>query len=129
MAQQERRKAPRIKDEELSLEFHAGNFDAVTHTLNISASGLYCKVDRDMPLMSRVSLVLMIPDVSKDGKEIRKVEVEGVVVRAHPVIIDGKIRHYDIAVFFDNLSSKAKELITNYISRKKSTSEKRSDLP
>jgi hypothetical protein len=120
MAQQERRRAPRIDDEELSLELHAGNFDAMTHTLNISASGLYCKVDREMPLMSRVKLMLMIPDQSGAAKEVRNIEVEGVVVRAHPVIIDGQIRHYDVAIFFDSLPPKARELITGYIARKKS---------
>ena len=119
MAQQERRKAPRIDDEELSLELHAGNFDAMAHTLNISASGLYCKVDKEMPLMSRVNLMLMIPDISSGTKEPRNVEVEGVVVRAHPVIIDGKIMHYDVAIFFDSLTPKAKEIIAGYIARKK----------
>ena len=118
MPQQERRKAPRIDDEELSLELHAGNFDAIAHTLNISASGLYCKVDREMPLMSRVKLMLMIPDQSDAAKEVRNVEVEGVVVRAHPVIVDGQIKHYDIAIFFDSLLPKARELILGYIARK-----------
>ncbi len=124
MAQQERRRAARIHDEELSLELHAGNVDAVTHTLNISASGLYCKVDREMPLMSRVNLMLMIPDASAGASQTRSVEVEGVVVRAHPVIIDGAIKHYDVAIFFDNLSPKARELITAYIARKKGASER-----
>ena len=119
MAQQERRRAPRIDDEELSLELHAGNFDAMTHTLNISASGLYCKVDREVPLMSRVKLMLMIPDQSVAAKEVRNVEVEGVVVRAHPVIVDGQIKHYDIAIFFENLSPKHREMISDYIARKK----------
>lgn len=124
MAQQERRRAPRIHDEELSLQLHAGSVDAVAHTLNISASGLYCKVDREMPLMSRVNLMLMIPDTSGGARLARNVEVEGVVVRAHPVIIDGTVRHYDIAIFFDNLSPKARELITGYIARKKGASER-----
>jgi len=116
---EERRRSPRITDEELSLELHAGDFDAMTHTLNISSSGLYCKVGRDIPLMSRVKLMLMIPDIARNEKEAKGVEVEGVVVRAHPVIIDGQIKHYDIAVFFDNLPPRVKELITNYITRKK----------
>ena len=118
MPNQERRRAPRIKIEELSLKLRAGDFDAVTHTLNLSASGLYCKVDRELPLMSRIKLMLMIPGASKDT-ESKKLEVEGVVVRAHPVIIDGKVKHYDVAIFFDNIEPKAKELITGYIARKK----------
>lgn len=119
MANQERRKAPRIKDEELSLNIHMGVFDAATHTLNISSSGLYCKVAKEIPLMSRVRLMLMIPNPAKNDKETKSIEVEGVVVRAHPVIIDGQIKHYDVAIFFDSLELKAKELIANYIARKK----------
>jgi len=117
MPNQERRKAPRIKDEELPLRINIDGFDTVTHTLNISSSGLYCKVAKDIPLMSRVKLMLMIPNLTKNE---RGVEVEGVVVRAHPVIIDGQVRHYDVAIFFDDLNPRAKELIANYIARKKS---------
>jgi hypothetical protein len=119
MAQQERRRSPRLADEGLSLEVKGGDFDIMTHTLNISASGIYCKVEKELPVMSRIQLMLMIPDPAKDGKEQAAVEVDGVVVRQHPVIIDGKIKHYDIAIFFENLSPKHRELISGYIARKK----------
>ena len=122
MSNQERRRAPRIKIEELSLKLHAGDFDTVTHTLNISSSGLYCKVDRELPLMSRVKLMLMIPGQSNNNAESKGIEVEGVVVRAHPVIIDGKVQHYDVAIFFDSIEPKIRELITGYIARKKAAS-------
>ena len=118
MANQERRVAKRIKDEELLLKIIIGGFDTSTHTINISSSGLYCKVGKDMPLMSRVKLMVMIPGSSKNEKESKGVEVEGVVVRAHPVIIDGEIKHYDVAIFFDSLESKTRDLIDNYIARK-----------
>jgi hypothetical protein len=117
MARQERRIAQRIKDEELPLKIVVGGFDATTHTLNISSSGLYCKVDKEIPLMSRVKLMLMIPDPAKEAKS---VELEGVVVRTHPVIIDGVIRHYDVAIFFDTAPDpRARAIIDGYVSRKK----------
>lgn len=118
MANQERRRFPRIPDESVSLRLDTGDFDTITHTLNISESGLYCKLDREIPLMSRVKLVLMVPGAHKDAKQ-RSLEVEGVVVREHPVIIDGKVKHYDAAIFFDSLSEKDRELIAHYIARKK----------
>jgi len=119
MVGQERRVARRIKDEELLLKIIVGGFDTSTHTLNISSSGLYCKVDKEIPLMSRVRLMLMIPDPAKNNKETKSVNVDGVVVRAHPVIIDGEVKHYDIAVFFDTaLEPKTRELIDNYIAGK-----------
>lgn len=119
MATEERRSFPRIQDEGLSLKLKLGDFDTITHTLNLSASGVYCKVDKEMPLMSRVKLMLMIPDPSKDENPIRSLEVNGVVVREHPVIIDGKTKHYDVAIFFEDLSSKDREVLSNYIVRKK----------
>jgi hypothetical protein len=113
----ERRHAQRIEDHDLSLKLDG--FDSITHTLNISLSGVYCKVDKELPLMSRVKLMLMVPDASKDGTKTRNLEVTGIVVREHPVIIDGAIKHYDMAIFFDNLSDSDRETISAYISRKK----------
>jgi hypothetical protein len=117
MANQERRKFPRIHDEGLALKLNAGGFDTMTHTMDISASGTYCKVSRQIPLMSRVKIVLMVPEAGKG--EPRQLELDGVVVREHPVIIDGAIKHYDVAIFFDNLSEKDKSAIENYIAKKK----------
>lgn len=103
----------------MSLKLNIGDFDAMTHTLNLSASGIYCKIDREIPLMSRVKLVLMMPDTAKEEKSVKNLEVDGVVVREHPVIIDGQTRHYDVAIFFDNLSPKDSEIISEYISKRK----------
>ena len=115
---EERRKFPRIKDDIVSLKLNLGDFDTIAHTLDISASGLYCKIDKEIPLMSRVKLILMIPDSSKERESAKHLEVDGVVVREHPVIIDGETKHYDVAIFFDDLSEKDREAISNYISRK-----------
>lgn len=119
MSGQERRRAPRISDDRVSLKVKGGGFDVMTHTLNISASGIYCKVEKELPIMSRVQLMLMIPEPAKDGKTSKAVEVEGVVVRQHPVIIDGCVKHYDVAIFFENLSPKHRELLSAYIEKRK----------
>jgi hypothetical protein len=116
MVATERRSFPRVRDEGLSLELKSGDFDTATHTLDISASGIYCKIDREIPLMSRVRIKLMVPGPGKKDKELN---VDGVIVREHPVIIDGMIKHYDAAIFFDNLSEKSRDIIKNYISTKK----------
>jgi hypothetical protein len=119
MTNEERRRSPRLSDDHLSLKLNIGNFDAVAHTLNLSATGVYCKVDKELPLMSRVKLVLMLPDTAKDDRSAKNIEVEGVVVREHPVVIDGQTKHYDVAIFFDNLSPKSSEIISNYIASRK----------
>ena len=119
MVAAERRLFPRVRDEGLSLRLNSGDFDTVTHTLDVSASGIYCKIDREIPIMSRVRIKLMVPDSSKADKPTKELDVDGVIVREHPVIIDGVIKHYDAAIFFDNLSEKDREIIQNYISSKK----------
>ena len=117
MVAQERRKFQRVEDSGLSLKLEG--FDSITHTLNISPSGVYCKVDKPLPLMSRVKLKLMVPDDSKGRGSVKDLDVSGIVVREHPVIVDGSIKHYDIAIFFEDLSAKNKEMIEDYISSKK----------
>ena len=119
MATNERRTFPRIKDEGLALKLNIGDFDIITHTLNLSASGIYCKVDKELPLMSRLKLRLMMPDAAKDDKSTKAIELNGVVVREHPVVIDGVVKHYDVAIFFEDLSPKNIEIIASYIDKKK----------
>lgn len=117
MASQERRKFPRVQDESLSLKLRLDDFDSITHTMNISSSGVYCKLDKELPLMSRVKLMLMIPDPVKDGN-LKNLAVNGIVVRQHPVVIDGVTKHYDVAIFFEDLSEKDKDIIIRYVKRK-----------
>ncbi|MDP2912602.1 MAG: PilZ domain-containing protein [Candidatus Omnitrophota bacterium] len=119
MVDRERRTYPRVEGQGLSLKLNMGDFDIMTHTLNLSASGMCCKVDKEIPLMSRVKLMFMMPDMGKEDKAAKGLEVDGVVVRQHPVIIDGQTRHYDIAIFFDNLSPKNQEIIEKYVASKK----------
>ncbi|MFC1577050.1 PilZ domain-containing protein [Candidatus Omnitrophota bacterium] len=113
----ERRGFPRIQDNKVSLKLKAGNFDIITHALNISASGICCKINKELPLMSRVKMALMMP-VSGSAKNAKAFEVEGVVVREHPVIIGGKIKHYDVAIFFEECPAKLRELLADYVSLK-----------
>jgi len=119
MVKEERRQFPRIADEDVGVSVDLEGFGTVSHTMNLSASGMYCKVDKDIPVMSRVRLRLILPDFEREDKKGRPLEVDGVVVRGHPVIIDGVTKHYDIAVFFDNISQKSKDAILAYITRKK----------
>ena len=114
MTKEDRRLSPRIEDSRLAVKLKLGGYDSIIHTLNISASGVYCKIDKEIPLMSRVKLALMLPGhTTLDG-----VEITGVVVREHPVIINGEIKHYDTAIFFEDISQKDKDAILAYISKR-----------
>jgi len=116
MGNQERRSFPRIADTDFAMELKVGEYDTIIHTMNVSASGVYCKIDREIPIMSRVKIVLMMPGMKK-SEGVSGLEVSGVVVREHPVIIDGETRHYDLAIFFDDISQKDRDTISNYIEK------------
>jgi len=114
----EKRKYPRIKDEGISLRVEADDVNIITKTLDLSASGVYCKIEKELPLLSRIRVTLVVPGIKgKAPNKPKKVRVvtEGVVVREHPVIIDGKFMHYDVAIFFDNISPKDKQHLLDYI--------------
>jgi len=113
----ERRRFPRVKNSRIALTLKTDKFDAsISNSLNISASGVCCKVDKEIPLMSRVKIVLMFGSAEGNKKaKPQRIETEGVVVREHPVIENGKVVHYDAAIFFDSLSEQDRNVIKDYI--------------
>lgn len=96
----------KIQDRETSI---------VTKTINITASGAYCKTDKPIPLLTKVALTLLIPKHSKKGKGDKKIECKGTVVRTHPVIVDGRTQAYDVAIYFDEMNANDSRLISQYI--------------
>lgn len=113
----ERRRYPRIKDKDISVKLTEGGADTITQSLDVSASGIYCKVSKRIPLMTRVQIVLSFPGRTKKSKPI-EMELDGVVVREHPVKKAGKVQHYDIAIFFNTLMPKERDRLIKYITRK-----------
>ena len=116
----ERRRYPRLKDDRVSLKVKAGDVDTITKSLDISASGGYCKVEKELPLLSRIKVLLILakPKNETSPQGTVKVETDGVVVREHPVIMNGKVVHYDVAIFFDNISAKDRQALLDYINSK-----------
>jgi len=114
----ERRRYPRVSGNKVSLKVKTDTFDStISQSLNISASGVCCKVSEELPMMSRVQIILMLPVVAKENRtKTVKIETDGVVVREHPVIEEGKILHYDVAIFFDSLSAEERDLVKEYVS-------------
>lgn len=116
----ERRSHKRIKDQDISVKLSGEGFSAITQSLDVSASGLYCKVENKIPVMTRLKIALSVPPC-KNGASARTITVEGVVVREHPVYDDGQVHHYDVAIFFDSISPRNKKVLNQYISQKSSS--------
>lgn len=110
----ERRKYQRLKNH-IPLKLADPCIDIITETADISPSGAYCRVTRNLPLMSKMEVVLLIP--AKDNQNItKKIKCQGIVVRAEPVILkDTDKAHYNIAIFFMNISKKNQHIIETYL--------------
>jgi PilZ domain-containing protein len=113
----ERRKHPRIKDTTIDVKLSGDGFNAITQSLDISASGIYCKVPNKLPVMTRIQVILTVPNFKKNDPPV-KLNIDGIVVREHPVKKDGKIQHYDVAIFFNMLMPAERELLIKYIDKK-----------
>ncbi|MBD3425950.1 MAG: hypothetical protein GF409_01810 [Candidatus Omnitrophica bacterium] len=118
MAQKtERRKYPRVKDKDISIKLSGDGFNAITQSLDVSASGVYCKVAEKIPVMTKVQVVLTIPGKNRSSRSLN-MNIDGVVVREHPVMKDGRVEHYDVAIFFSSLLPKERDILVKYIESK-----------
>jgi len=106
----EKRKTPRV-EEKLPIKIMEGESGIVVETKNISASGAYLIMDKPMPLMSKVMVVLLIPEC--EGKN-NKVQCGGTVVRTYPTTLNDKTL-YETAIFFDDITEKSKNIISKHV--------------
>lgn len=78
---------------------------------NISCSGMLCHVSHYIPLFTKLALALELP--AEDGGEI--LDLEGVVVRIEPEQPEAGRDDYEAAVFFSDLSRKARDRIGRFV--------------
>ena len=110
----ERRKNIRAK-KNIPLKLADTAFDIITETVDISSSGVYCRVTRNLPPMSKIEVVLLIPGKDSNSPT-RKIRCKGVVVRTEPAIIKYADRaHYNIAIFFTDISKKDQKIAEDYV--------------
>ena len=108
----ERRKHPRaFGSVPLKISFEAG--DVVAETKNISRSGSYCHVNKYIEPMTKLKVQLLIPQKKNNKVSTKKIACEGIVVRSEPV---NNTKHYEVAVFFNDISQKDAEIISEFVS-------------
>ena len=108
----ERRRAVRVPE---SLVFEIGHKEQelAATTLNVSTSGALCEVDRDIPLMTKVRIDVVLPaEDSKLSGGRRVLRLRGVVVRKEKEETSGR---FFVAVFFSEGSPKNKTLLKAFI--------------
>jgi hypothetical protein len=110
----ERRKHRRARKHFL-LKIADKGFDVITETTDISSAGICCRVSRLLSPMSKIEVILLVP-TKGDEKEGKKIRCKGVVVRSEPIILkDVDKAHYNIAIFFTDISKKDRKTLESYV--------------
>ncbi len=109
----ERRKCPRV-EKILPIKLSGSEFDILTETNNISASGAYFSLERPLELMAKLNVVLLIPIKKNKSKIIEKISCTGIIVRCEIADIDTK-HAYRAAMYFNTLKDHDKKVLHSYI--------------
>jgi hypothetical protein len=117
----ERRVHPRL-DSEFAVQLSLGEVGQPQGTLvsqsrNLSLGGIYCRLGRFIPVLTKVQLTLLLPFRGKKRGEVKTqmVRVDGVIVRTTPEKETAKVADYEIACAFLGLEEESKKLLTRYI--------------
>ena len=106
----ERRQSARIAQ---SLPFKIGHegYEIAARTVNISAHGAMCVVDRAIPVMTQLRVALTLPVASKE----KVIHATGVVVRneADP----GSDKHF-IALYFSQIKLVDQKVLNQHIAQR-----------
>jgi hypothetical protein len=88
--------------------------DVVTETQNISGNGAYCMTDKEIDLMTKLNITLLIPVKKTLKKTIKRVNCQGVVVRKEYQ----QIKNADkccLGIYFNEIKESDRKIILNYI--------------
>lgn len=72
-------------------------------SLNVSMNGVYCKVNRYLPLFDKVLITFIIPDEGEKTYNLVS-QCTGVVVRIEPEAEEPGRAEYNVALYFQELS-------------------------
>lgn len=114
----ERRKFPRFDVRvPLNLSFSGVKIEETLDatSINVSMNGVYCIVNRYLPLFDKILITFVIPE--KFGNPYNIVsQCEGVVVRIEPENEEAGQTEYKVALYFHSLSQKERNLLHTLIS-------------
>jgi len=109
----DRRRAPRV-NRNISLRLTQQEFDSITETKNLSCNGTYCSISKYIEPLTKLKILLLLPNVDKKGKnKTHKIKCNGIVVRTEESG-DSK-KPYNVAIYFNEIKEKDKEKISLYV--------------
>ncbi len=106
----ERRVSARLVD---SFEFNIGydGYDITASVINISSSGLLCRASREVPVMSKIEMALVLPAKTASARS-ETIKIAGVVVRN-----EKDERGFRTAIFFLEIAPPHRKKLDAYLSR------------
>lgn len=110
----ERRQYPRIETS-IQMNLKADKCNVSAETINLSLSGVCCRVNRSIDVMTCLEIVLMLPHEGAPD-DMMYVECEGIVVRD-----EKSANGHHIAIFFNEIESNEKRKLSAYIDSHKSS--------
>lgn len=108
--QTERRKYPRIV-KRMDVKVETEDDAIVAEVINVSANGVFCKVNVNLLPMTNVGIVL--PLVYDEGKS-ESVECFGAVVRTEEIEAD---KVYHTAIFFNDIQDVERDKIIRFVEK------------
>lgn len=102
-------------DLKLPLNISGKDFEFKTQTKNISCAGVYCQINRFMPVMTKVEITMFIPLLGRGRKTQKRIKCLCVVVRIEPEHEQRMETSYHLGLFFTKISEKERNLISEYI--------------
>lgn len=109
----ERRKHLRIS-EELPFQIGHQGYEIKAKTINISEAGALCNIDKDIPILTQLSVALSLPSHNSSSKS-RIIKAKGVIVRKQKDLAIGKIT---IAIYFSDMSVKDHQALDEFIQKR-----------
>ena len=106
----ERRRSVRLA-EKLPFKIGRQDYEAQAVTLNISAHGVLCLLDKEFPLMTQFKLALTLPGSRGAGKG-KVISMKGVVVRKDKDSLSGQFLH---AIYFSDIKPADRLSLEKYI--------------
>jgi len=99
---------------DIPLEFQ-GKVSSLTQ--NISQSGMLCRTSREIDELTLLDIKFQLPYISKYEAKKIWIECSGVVVRCEKKEVAAKDLPYEVAIFFNHMSTQNRNLLATYVSK------------
>ena len=104
---QERRRYPRSR-RGVTTVMGDGGPGVLNHVDNISGNGVLCHTVKPIPLMTKMSMALELPNPHQ-----RRIECQGIVVRCEPH--DRGDDHFKVAILYTKINEEDREAIQDFV--------------